>query len=550
MRRWFCAAHMPFVPAAVVAALFAAGCGGEGGESAGTTGGIARVDGTALVTVITADDAKVLDPHDTQDGGNVKVINQIFETLVRVDPADVNVLRPALATSWEVAGDGLSITFAIRTGVTFHDGAPLDASAAKLSLDRLREDGFDLAQAPYAPEFADVAGFDADGMTLTMRLSSPVARVALRNLSMFCASIVSQQVLEATRGMAADAATAYVTKHPVGTGAFRIDAFDPAAKITRLVANDHYWGGAPRVRTIIFKPVADESTRGEYLTKAGGHVLIDDVPRQHWETVDANPAMTLHQWWALNLCYLGVNAKHEATREPALRHAIQLAVDRAGILAHYEGTARPTFSIVAQPMAEYDPDLRVDDWEDDLTARQATARKLVEEAGATGRTVTVYFPHQPRPYLPRPQDIADTVRQQLRAIGLDARIQGEDKNVLFPGVATGKYELILIGWMTDNGDPDNFYGPLADGADGEAAAGNTSRTFSPQVHARLLAARQIEDAAARVAAYREIEALLQTTVRGYVPLVNTKQAVAYSSSIEGFVIDGIGHYRFDEATLK
>ena len=544
MRRWLVAALVPLL------ALGGTSCGGSDDGTGTGGGGIARVDGSALVTIITADDAKVLDPHDTQDGGNVKVINQIFETLVRVDPADVNTLQPALATSWNVAEDGLSIAFQMREGVSFHDGARLDAAAAKLSLDRVRQDGFKLAQAPYAPEFGDVAGFDADGMTLTMRLNAPVARVALRNLSMFCASIVSPNVLNATKGMEPDAATAHVTKHPVGTGAFRIDAFDPAAKITRLVAFDDHWNGAPSVRTLIFKPVADESTRTEYLTRAEGYVLIDDVPRQHWNAVDANPAMTLHQWWALNLCYLGVNAKHEATSEPALRHAIQLAVDRAAILEHYEGTARATHSIVAQPMAEYDPQLRVDDWDDDLAKRQAAAAQLVEEAGAKGRTVTIYFPHQPRPYLPRPQDIADTVRQQLRAIGLDARIQGEDKNVLFPGVATGQYEMILIGWMTDNGDPDNFYGPLTDGADGEPAAGNTSRTYSAVVHAKLLAARQVEDAATRVKTYREIEKLLQTDVRGYVPLVNTKQAVAYSSNIEGFVIDGIGHYRFDEATLK
>jgi peptide/nickel transport system substrate-binding protein len=539
MRRWLGAAL----------ALGAAACGGGETDGAGSSG-IARVDSSALVTVITADDAKVLDPHDTQDGGNVKVIHQIFETLVRVDPDDVNKLVPALATSWEAADDGLSMTFRMREGVTFHDGTPFDAAAAKLSLDRLREDGFELAQAPYSPEFSDVAGFDADGMTLTMRLKAPVGRVALRNLSMFCASIVSPKVLEATRGMAADAAQAYVTNNAVGTGAFRVDAFDPAAKITRLVAYDDYWNGAPKVRTVIFKPVADESTRTEYLTKAEGHVLVDDVPRQHWATVDASEAMTLHQWWALNLCYLGVSAQHDNTKEAALRHAIQLAVDRDAIIEHYEGTARATYSIVAQPMAEYDPDLRVESWDDDVAKRHATAAKLVEEAGAKGRTITVYFPHQPRPYLPRPQDIADSVRQQLKAIGLDARIQGEDKNVLFPGVSTGKYELILIGWMTDNGDPDNFYGPLTDGADGEPAAGNTSRTFHPVVHEKLLAARQLEDSASRVKAYREIEALLQSEVRGYVPLVNTKQAVAYSSNIDGFVIDGIGHYRFDEATLK
>ncbi len=540
MRRWI----------GLATVLLAGACGGDGGTESGGGGGIGRVDKAALVTVITADDAKVLDPHTTQDGGNVKVINQIYETLVRVDPKDVNRLVPALATSWTVAADGLSIAFEMRQGVAFHDGTPFDAAAAKLSLDRLRKQGFELPAAPYAPEFSDVADYEVDGPTLVMRLKAPVARVAVRNLSMFCASIVSPKLLEATRDMDPSAAAQHVTQNASGTGAFKLDAFDPAAKITRLVAYDGYWNGAPTVRTLIFKPVSDESTRTEYLTKAEGYFMVDDVPRQHWERVEASPTMTLHDWWALNLCYMGMNAKHDATREPGLRQAIQLAVDRDAVLEHYEGTARPTYSLVAQPMAEYDPDYRVPGWSDDPATRIAAAAALVEKAGAKGRKVVLYYPLQPRPYLPRPQDIADTVRQQLKAIGLDARIQGEDKSKLFSSVGTGQYELILIGWMTDNGDPDNFYGPLADGADGEPSENNTSRVFHEGVNARLLAAQQLSDAASRVSAYREIENLLQTEVGGYVPLVNTKQAVAYSKRIRGVVIDGIGHYRFDEAVLE
>ncbi len=533
---------------ALLLVLAVAACGGDGdGEN---TGGIGRVDSTSLVTIVTADQPSVLDPHSTSNGGDVKVIHQIYETLIRVDPSDVNRMVPALATQWTVADDGLSIQFQLREGVTFHDGAAFDAAAAKLSLDRLREDGFELSRAPYKPEFGDVAGFDADGHTLTMRLSSPVARVALRNLTMFCASIVSPTVLEASKSMDPDAATAFVTDNAAGTGGYRVDAFDQKAKIARLVANDDYWNGKPSIGTLIFTPVSDESTRTEYLGNPNGHFLVDDVPRQHWATVESSERMQLHSWWALNLCYLGMNAKHEATKELGVRRAIQLAVDREAVMAHYEGTARPTYSLVAQPMAEYDRGLRVPDWDDDHAKRLATATKLIDEAGAKGREITIYYPQMPRPYLPRPQNIADTVRQSLKAIGLDARIQGEENSVLFSQVSTGQYELILIGWMTDNGDPDNFYSPLADGADGKPAENNTSRTFHADVHAKLLAARQLSSAGERVTAYRDVERALQTDVAGYTPLVNTKQAVAYSKGIKGFVIDGIGHYRFDEATLE
>ena len=86
----------------LIAALALGGCSQDDDSS----GGIGRVDSTALVTVITADDAKVLDPHATSDGGNVKVIHQIYETLVRIDFNNIDKLQPALAESWTVAGDG------------------------------------------------------------------------------------------------------------------------------------------------------------------------------------------------------------------------------------------------------------------------------------------------------------------------------------------------------------------------------------------------------------------------------------------------------------
>lgn len=230
----------------VACAGLAAGC--PGGQS-GAAGGIQRVDEAALVTVVTADEPKTLDPHVTSNGGDVKVINQVYETLVRVDPSDVGKLAPSLAESWQVADDGLAITFQLRQGVTFHDGAPFDAAAAALSLGRVAQNGFELPAAPYGTEFAHITSIVAEGHTLTLRLDAPVARVILRNLAMFCASIVSPRLLEASREQGgADAASSHVSRHAAGTGPYRVDAFDPAGKVVRLVANATYWGRSRRWR--------------------------------------------------------------------------------------------------------------------------------------------------------------------------------------------------------------------------------------------------------------------------------------------------------------
>ena len=83
-----------------------------------------------------------------------------------------------LAESWTFGDDAKSIVFTIRSGVTFQDGAALDAAACTLSLDRLRKDGFELPSSPYASMFSQVAAIEAEGQTLTVALKSPVAPVA------------------------------------------------------------------------------------------------------------------------------------------------------------------------------------------------------------------------------------------------------------------------------------------------------------------------------------------------------------------------------------
>ncbi|MGE0711838.1 MAG: ABC transporter substrate-binding protein [Planctomycetota bacterium] len=525
-------------------ALLSSGCPAPQGK------GIARVDQSSLVEVITADDAKVLDPHTTSDGGNVKLITQLYQTLVRVNPADTTRLEPELAESWAVAEDGRSIRFKVRANVTFHDGAALDAAAVKLSLDRLCERGFKLRQNPYGPMFAEVAEVTASGQELVIKLTAPVALMMLKNLSMFSASIVSPKLLEATKAMSPDDAETHVTKHAAGTGPYKLDAFDPNANIKRLVAYEGYWGGKPAIQTLVFKQVPDEATRRQNLTQAKGVVFLDDVPRQDWDAVEKSQDMQLKSWWSPNLCYLGVSATHEKTKELPLRQAIALAVDRAAFLPHYDHHARDTYSLVAQTMAEYDPELRCTGWVPDRAQRLAKARELVKQAGAEGRELTVYYPKEPRPYLPKPDQIADTLRQQLAEIGIAIKIQAVQKAVLFPEIETGKYELVLIGWTGDNGDADNFYAPLADGEDGKPNSNNVSRVVDPEAHQKIVAAREITDPARRTQAYREIERLLQDRVAGYVPLVNTQTAVAFSKQLQGVEVDLLSHYRFHKATLK
>ena len=121
----------------VVAMLaFAAGCGGDDDEAGDgtTTEASGGAEGGTLVFAGAADPV-LLDGALVSDGESLRVITQIFETLVALKPGTTEP-EPGLAESWEPNADGTVWTFKIRQGVTFHDGEPLDAEAVCFNFDR------------------------------------------------------------------------------------------------------------------------------------------------------------------------------------------------------------------------------------------------------------------------------------------------------------------------------------------------------------------------------------------------------------------------------
>ncbi len=510
----------------------------------------ADVSEDKTVSIITADRPGTLDPHETQNGGDTKIIRQVYQTLLSIDPKNADVLVPELATKWSIADDNLAVEFELRDGVTFHDGAKLDAAAVKLSLDRLRGKYLDVPAAPYRPFYDFIESVEAEGMTVTVYLSRPVPRIALRNLAMFPASIISPALLAATEDMETNERSAFIADHASGTGAFYLYSFDKASAHTRLHAFEDYRDGKSKVDALVFRQVADASARVEQL-RSGTAQLVDDVPRAVWDEVEQGDQATLYKWWAMNICYMALNVQHEKTKDINLRRAIQLAVDRDSVIELYYGTARPTYSLVAQTLGEYAPAYRVPGGDEPLAARQAKARTLIEQSGIGDTKLTLYYPQDDRPYLPTPSKVADKLRQQLEAVGLNVTPLAVPNAEYFDSIHKGKYELALVGWMSDNADPDNFYTPLADGSDdGTPASTNAARAFDQQVHDALVKAQQLTSTDERKAAYRAVEKRLQEQVAGYVPLVNTQQGMAFDKSLTGVEVDPLGYYRFHKAALK
>ena len=160
-------------------------------------------------------------------------MSNIYEQLLRINPpGSAERFTPLLAESWEVSDDGLTWTFNLRPGVTFHDGETLTAEAVKMSIEAAAERGG--ASFIWAPlESVEVI----DDLTVQVNLSY-AAPLDLIASSLYGAWIVSPKALEAA---AADE-NYFETGLEAGTGPYMLESYTPDQEVL-LTRFDDYWGG-------------------------------------------------------------------------------------------------------------------------------------------------------------------------------------------------------------------------------------------------------------------------------------------------------------------
>ena len=185
-------------------------------------------------------------PHLDPTAGAAAAIDEItyaniFEGLTRID--ETGTVQPGLAKSWSISKDGLTYTFSLQDGVTFHDGSSFDAEDVVFSLDRARgEDSVNAQKALFEPIESVTA---IDPMTVEMKLKRPTGAM-LFNLGWGDAAMVAPETAETNK------------TDPVGTGPFKFAKWTKGDSIT-IEKNPDYWGTPAKLDKATFKIVADSA---------------------------------------------------------------------------------------------------------------------------------------------------------------------------------------------------------------------------------------------------------------------------------------------------
>lgn len=207
-----------------------------------------------------------------------------YEPLLRVNPPDAaEPFTPVLAESWEVSDDGLTWTFKLREGVTFHDGEPLTADAVKQSIDAAAERaGASFIWFPLESVNA------VDDLTVEIVTSYP-ASVDLIAASLYGAWIVSPKALAA----AAEDEAYFEAGIEAGTGPYMLESYTPDQEVL-MTAFENYWGGWTEGQfDKVLVQIVPEAVQQQQMLEGGEVDLALRIPQENYASFDGREGYTL-----------------------------------------------------------------------------------------------------------------------------------------------------------------------------------------------------------------------------------------------------------------
>jgi len=478
-----------------------------------------------------------LDSADSQDGESLVVSGQITEPLIGFASGSAS-LEPRLATSWSPNDNADVWTVSLRQGVMFHDGTPFNAEAVKFNFDR-----WNLLDHPYSHRdegknyvpFGWVYGgprgeggiLDAvnvvDDSTVDFVLTQPVPYFP----SLLAAIYFQMDSPTAVMAAGADYGTPGVGS--VGTGPFSFVEWVEGQSV-RLAANPDYWGGAPNVDEVVFRPILEPTARLAEL-QAGSIDLAVNLPADDLQTVerDMNLTAAIAQG-EQNVGYVGLNHDYEPLSDVRVRQAIAYAIDRQAIVdAFYTGTG-----VVAQDHLPIAYPGHGDPWPYDYDPERA--KELLAEAGyADGFDLEFWYMPVSRPYYPSPQPIAETIASYLSDVGINVEVLTEDWTTYLSDYREGAFQAWMLGWNADYVDPDNFLRTFF-GPDGAAAYG----WERDEVIDMLMEATRVPDTDRRMQLYANVVNEVAAQAAS-IPVAHNNTVHAHRNNISGWVPSPLGY---------
>jgi peptide/nickel transport system substrate-binding protein len=454
----------------------------------------------------------------------------VYDGLLRVTKDGASV-EPALATSWDTSADGLAWTFHLRPGVKFSDGTPLTSNDVKVSLDLARGGQRSVWKDNYKA-ISSIA--TPDPMTVVINLTEPHAPL-LSELAMFPAWIMQADMANATDQPGYDDSMAWASK---GTGGYYTESWKKGDPVI-LKRNPNYWKMTPAVDEVDIEYIPDDNTRILKL-QGGEDDVVDFVPFSQIDSLNQQTGLQAQDFPIQQTDFAMLNVTKAPLNDVNVRQALNYATDKDAII-------KSVFFGQAQPMNAPIPNgTYVDKESPGYPYDLAKAQSLMAASSVpSGFTLPMVVPNNNQDRV----NTAIILKDEWSKIGVAVDIQQVDSPTWRQAFHSGNYSATLSAWTNDMNDPTEIVNYEMRGGDGSGSFAYWTRYNNPQLNDQITQADLEQDPTKREADY----VALQRKYLADAPLVfiaNLGATAAWRSNVQGFLIDGLSYYRFEDVTLS
>lgn len=401
-------------------------------------------------------DFTTMDPLDTSDTLSGGIQRLIMDGLFGFD--DDMTIIPMLATDYEANEDATEYTIHLRQGISFSDGTPFNAEAAKANFDRWNDENLGLKRTTLLCNVLESTEV-VDEYTVKVTLSEPFGAFIATLAHPACVLMSPAVIAEGSEACA---------ENPVGTGQYIFKEWVAGDHAT-VTLNKDWWGYDAEIcggtalaepdagfKSVTFRPVAENATRVAML-QSGDAQFIWPVPTESMSALQADSNVYVGAEEGIVVRYLFMNNQKAPYNDIRVRQAVNYAINKEAYIAVVKnGIGSVATSIIGPAVQHYKAN-------DPYPYDPEKAKELLAEAGYPDGFDTTLICASTTTNLKQ----AEFLQQQLAEVGINMEINALEsavandtvENVDVPG-SEAEVDMYIIGWSPSTGDADWGIRPL------------------------------------------------------------------------------------------